>query len=432
VHVAFQVSGEGNVVDVVFAPGSFSHLDLDWDWPGEGEWMERVSGFARLIRFDKRGTGLSDRVTDAATLEERTDDIVAVMDAAGSEQAVIAGYSEGGNMAMLFAATYPERTRGLILGGTQARWWRSDDFPYPVWSREEYERVVADLEREGVTDEWLFGAGAGIALTDPAMREMTYRYAQAAVTPSAVAALERMNMQIDTRSIAPAVRVPTLVINATNDPVSPVGGARWLADAIPNASLVTFDAATHSGLSDDEEVLLRVEEFVTGVRPAPPTNRVLATVMFTDIVGSTRTAGKLGDRKWTRLLDEHHRRSRDQIARYRGREVETTGDGFLATFDGPERAVRCASEIGQSLASVGITIRAGVHTGEIVDTGGDISGIAVHLAARIMALAAPGSVLVSRTTRDLIFGSDLRFSDTGPHELKGIDGDWQLYALERP
>jgi class 3 adenylate cyclase len=429
VHIAYQVTGEENPVDLVFAPGSFSHLDLDWDWPGEGEWMDRVSRFARLIRFDKRGTGLSDRVTDAATLEERIDDIRAVMDAAGSKQAVIAGYSEGGNMAMLFAATYPERTRALILSGTQARWWHSQDFPYPVWSLEDYRRIVADLEREGVTDEWLFGAGGGIDGTNAEMRERTYRYAQAAVNPSAVAALERMNMRIDTRSVASAIHVPALVINATNDPVSPVEGARWLADAIPNATLLIFDAATHSGLTDDEEVLARIEEFVTGVRPAPPTDRVLATVLFTNIVGSTETAARLGDRKWSALLDEHHRRTRQQLQRYRGQEMKTTGDGFLATFDGPERGVRCANDICRAVEPIGISIRAGLHTGEVVRSGDDISGIAVHLAARIMALAPSGSVLVSRTVRDLVAGSPLQFADAGTHQMKGIDGGWQVYKL---
>jgi class 3 adenylate cyclase len=429
VHVAYQVTGEGNPIDVVFAPGSLSHLDLDWEWPENVAWIERVSGFARLIRFDKRGTGLSDRVTDAATLEERTDDIRAVMDATGSEQAVIAGYSEGGSMAMLFATTYPERTRGLVLTGTQARWWHSDDFPYPVWSWSDFVRIVESLEREGVTDEWLFGAGAGVDNSDPEVVEAAYRYVRAAASPSAAAALERMNLQIDTRDLVGLIQVPTLVINATNDPVSPVAGARWLAENIPGARLLVFDAASHSSLADDEEVLSTVEEFITGVRPAPRTDRMLATVLFTDIVGSTETVARLGDARWNSLLDEHHRRTRDQLAAYRGQEVKTTGDGFLATFDGPERAVRCATAIHGSLESTGIHVRAGLHTGEVVQTGEDVSGIAVHLAARIMALSRPGQVLVSRTVRDLVVGSQLRFSDAGVHELKGIDGDWQVYEV---
>lgn len=428
VHIAYQVTGPGNPVDLVFAPGSCSHLDLDWEWPGKGVWLEKVSGFARLIRFDKRGTGLSDRVTDAATLEERTDDIRAVMDAVESAEAVISGYSEGGNMAMLFAATYPERTRALILSGTQARWWRSDDFPHPVWSWDDYQRVVADLEREGVNDEWLFGPGAGLDQYDP-MREFAYRYAQAAVSPSAAAALERMNIEVDTRALAPLIQAPTLVVNASNDPVSPIGGARWLAEAIPGATLIEFDASTHTSLTDDAEVLARIEEFVTGVRPAPPTDRVLATVLFTDIVGSTEMATRLGDQRWAYVLEQHDRRTRDQLARFRGHEVKTTGDGFVATFDGPERAVRCATQIAYAVEPLGIRVRAGLHTGEVVQSAADIRGVAVHLAARVMALAPPGRVLVSRTVRDLVVGSTLRFADAGTHRMRGIEGEWQLYDV---
>jgi class 3 adenylate cyclase len=429
VHVAFQVSGEGNPVDLVFAPGSFSHLDLDWEWPGGAEWMDRVGDFARLIRFDKRGTGLSDRVTDSATLEERTDDIRAVMDAVGSREAVIAGYSEGGNMAMLFAATYPERTRGLILSGTQARWWSSEDFPYPAWSKAEYERIIDQLAREGVTDEWLFGAGAGIDDTDPATIEITYRYAQAAVSPRALEALERMNLEIDTREIAGSIQVPTLVINSTNDPVSPIDGARWLAQAIPNATLVAYEAETHSQLADDEDVLAQVEEFVTGARPAPRTNRTLATVMFTDIVSSTEHAADLGDRRWATLLTKHDERSRKEIQRFNGREVKATGDGFLATFDGPERAIRCTTAIRDALPTLGISVRGGLHTGEVIQTGSDIRGIGVHLAARIMALAGPDQVLVSRTVRDLVAGSDIELTDAGTHHLKGFPEEWQVYEV---
>jgi class 3 adenylate cyclase len=351
------------------------------------------------------------------------------MDAADSQEAVIAGYSEGGSMATLFATTYPKRTRGLILAGTQARWWHSDDFPYPVWSHAEYARIVEEFEREGVTDDWLFGSGAGFDGDDPAIRELAYRFAHAAASPSALAALERMNMQIDTRDIVGLVQVPTLVINARNDPVSPLAGAQWLADHIPSARLVTYDAATHSGLSDDEGVLALVEEFVTGVRPAPRTDRTLATVLFTDIVGSTETAARLGDVRWSALLGEHDKRIREQLAGFGGIEVQTTGDGFLATFDGPERGVRCASAIHTALQPTGVKIRAGLHTGELVRTGSDVTGIAVHLAARVMALSQSGQVLVSRTVRDLVAGSTLRFVEAGSHRLKGFDDEWQVYAL---
>jgi class 3 adenylate cyclase len=259
--------------------------------------------------------------------------------------------------------------------------------------------------------------------------DFAYRYVQAAVSPTGAGAPERLNMNIDTRAIAPLIHVPTLVINATNDPVSPVGGAEWLARMIPTATLVTFEAASHSGLTDDDEVLARIEEFVTGVRPTPDAGRVLATVLFTDIVGSTETASRLGDKRWTSLLREHDRRTHEQAARYHGQVIKSTGDGALATFDGPERAVRCAAEIVDTLGSLGISVRAGLHSGEVVQSGADVSGIAVHLAARVMALAPAGHVPVSRTVHDLVVGSSLRFSDAGSHPLKGIEGDWQLYKV---
>jgi class 3 adenylate cyclase len=430
VNVAYQVTGEQNAVDLVSAPGAMSHLELDWDWPEVTAWIERLSGFARLIRFDKRGTGLSDRVTDAATFEERMDDIRAVMDATESREAVVMGHSDGGNMAALFAATYPERTRGLILFATQARWTRTDDFPYPVLTVAEYRAVIERLEREGPTEEWLFGFGCGIPRSHPEKEAAVYRYARSAVSPAAIAALERMNLEVDMRATLALVRVPTLVVNASGDPISPLAGARWIADTIPGARLVTFEGTSHApGETDDEEALDAIQHFVTGVRPPPRIDRVLATVLFTDIVGSTELATQLGDQGWKTLLSGHRARVRQEIARFSGREVSTTGDGFLATFDGPERAIRCASAIN---GIAGIPVRTGLHAGEVEVLGDDIAGIAVHIAARVMALAVSGQVLMSRTVRDLVVGSSLRLVEAGTHPLKGVDGEWQVYELAGP
>jgi class 3 adenylate cyclase len=430
VVIAFQVTGEGNPIDLVWAPGVVSHLDLDWEFPEWAAFLRGLSSFARLIRFDKRGTGLSDRGIHAATLEERTDDIRAVMDAAESRRAVIAGDSEGGCMACVFAATYPERTRGLILWGTQARWVQAEDYPWG-FPPQEHARIVGELAEHGMTVEYLTGAGCGMP-KDPVIVEFMLRYCRAAASPTQLAALERMNVDMDIRDILPSIRVPTLVMNRVDDPVVPMGAARHLADAIPAAELLAFPGNIHRPIGDDQDAITAAfQEFVTGERPVMHADRVLATVLFTDIVDSTRKAAELGDARWRTLLAAHDGRAKTEIAHYRGSYVHTTGDGLLATFDGPARAVRCARAIGDALRPLGIEIRAGCHTGEIeYTTDGDAQGIAVHIGARIAARAGPDEVLVSGTVRDLVAGSGLAFDDRGTCTLKGVPDEWRLFSVK--
>jgi len=428
VMVAYQVTGEVNPVDLVWAPGTASHLELSSEFPALASLFERLSSFARLIRFDKRGTGMSDRPTDVATLEERTDDIRAVLDAVGSERAFILGNSEGGNMACLFAATHPQRTRGLLLWGVQARWVRTGDYPWGP-SVDEQLAMIDSLAKHGVTDEYLFGSWAGLP---PEAMELHRRLSRAAASPAAYAALERMNLEVDTRDILPRIHVPALVMNRTGDPVANVEAARDLASRIDGARFLEFPGNTHSMAEfEPEEVIAEIQEFVTGTRPAPPVDRVLATVLFTDIVGSTKTAAELGDARWKELLAEHDARSRVEIERHRGRFIDSRGDGLFATFDGPARAVRCAQAIAESVRPLGLEIRAGAHTGEVELVGDRIQGIAVHIGARVASLAGPSEVLVSSTVRDLTAGSGLVYEDAGEHELKGVPDRWRLYRVRR-
>jgi len=329
ISIAYQITGSGPV-DVVWAPGTASHLDLDWEVPSRAHFFERLGSFCRLIRFDKRGTGLSDRPTKMATLEERTDDIRAVMDAAGSARAAIFGNSEGGSMASLFAATFPERTRSLIIWGSQARWVKTDDYPWGL-TEEEQARMIAELRARGATLEYLTGPGAGLGQNlDPALLELGLRYFRAAASPSAFAAYEEMNGQIDIRDILPTIRVPTLVMNRTGDPVAHVDAARDIAARIPGARFVEFPGNTHPLFTPEpERVLAEIQEFVTGTRAAIVPDRVLATVLFLDIVGSTERAAALGDAAWREMLNAYYALVRQELARFRGREIDTAGDGFL-------------------------------------------------------------------------------------------------------
>jgi class 3 adenylate cyclase len=405
-------------------------------WIGNGHpglvFLRRSVRFCRLIRFDKRGTGLSDRPTDAATLEERTDDIRAVMEAVGSRYASIFGGSEGGSMACVFAATHPERTRSLILWGVQARWMQTEDYPWGP-THEQAEHTISLLEREWPSVEYLLGPGAGLGRdVNPAYLEWFMRYARAGASPSAIVALERMNFAIDVRDVLPTIRVPTLVMNRTGDPVANVDAARDIAGRIPGARFVEFPGDTHSLFTiEPERVVAEIEEFVTGTRVTLRTDRALATILFTDVAGSTQAATKLGDAGWRDLLILHYQAAERALSAYGGSEIDRAGDGLFALFDGPTRAIRCAVALRSESAALGLDLRSGVHTGEIERAGSAVRGIAVHLAARVAARAQPGEVLVSSTVKDLVAGSGLAFDDRGEHELKGIPGEWRLYAVER-
>ena len=428
VRIAYQISGDAPV-DLVWAPGTMSHLDLDWEIPERALFFERFSKFCRLIRFDKRGTGLSDRPLKMATLEERTDDIRAVMDDIGIERANIFGVSEGGSMACLFAATYPQRVNSLLVWGAQARWIASPDHPWGQ-TQKEHDEMVAMIDDEWPSFDYLTGPGAGLGRdADPAFIESVGRYMRAAASPSAVRAYEIMNGQIDTRPILPSIQAPTLVMNRTGDPCARVAAARDMASRIPGAKFKEYPGNSHSMMLDDMETILSdIQEFITGERPIDSYDRILATVLFVDIASSTERAAALGDARWRNVLNSYYVIVRKEFSRFRGRERNTTGDGFLATFDGPARGIRCALAITQIVKHLGIDVRASVHTGECELMGDNVGGIAVHTGARIMAKAEPGGVLVSGTVKDLASGSGIDFQDHGVHQLKGIPGEWRLFA----
>jgi class 3 adenylate cyclase len=425
VNIAYQVVGDGPL-DLVLVHVFVSHVDLDWDEPRMAHFQRRLSSFSRLIRFDKRGTGLSDRPGGLPDLETRMDDVRAVMDAVGSEKAALFGYSEGGPMCCLFAATYPERTTALVLYASYAKRQDPDD-DYPWASTRAQRRVHAEeIERNWGQDAHL---GSMAPNADAALRTWWARRTRAAASPGAARDLILMNSQIDVRSILPAIQVPTLVLHRTGDLDVRLEEGRYLAEHIAGARFVEFPGDEHLVLLRADELLDEVEEFLTGTRPAREPDRVLATILFTDIVDSSRRAAALGDRAWRDLLAAHHAAVRRQLDRFQGREVDTAGDGFLATFDGPARAVRCGHAIQQSMRELGLEVRAGVHTGEVELTDGKVAGIAVHTGARVAALAEPGQVLVSSTVKDLVAGSGLEFEERGTHELKGVPGEWRLYAV---
>ncbi len=429
VHIAYQVVGQGPF-DLVYVPGWVSHIELAWEEPTMARFLQRLASFSRLIWFDKRGTGLSDRVPNGKlpTLEERMDDLRAVMDAVGSQRAALFGFSEGGNLAALFAAMHPERTIALVLAHTFAKRIWSPDYPWAP-TPEHREKECEYLEREwGNLMDVAHYAPSKVG--DAAFAQRLATYFRRAASPGAAVALLRMNTQIDIRSILPTIHVPTLVMHRTGDQDVNVAEGRYIAERIPGARFVELAGDDHlPWLGEQGPFLDELQEFLTGVRPAPEYDRVLATVMFTDIVGSTEVAARLGDRAWSDLLGRHHDIARTEITRFRGREINTTGDGFLATFDGPARAVRCAGAMRDAVRPLGIAIRAGVHTGEIELDGDDVGGIAVHICARVAAAAAAGETLVSSTVKDLVSGAGLSFSDRGAHELKGVPGEWRLFSV---
>ena len=424
VHIAYQVVGAG-LIDLVLVPGFVSHVEGWWEEPLCARFLERLASFSRLILFDKRGTGLSDREAGVPTLEQRMDDVRAVMAAAGSERAAVLGISEGGAMSALFAATYPERTAALVLYGTFA------EFRSWVPTPQQFEHFLHAIDETWGTGQSLPRFAPSVA-DDPRIRRWWARFERAGASPGAAMALMRMNSEIDVRHVLPAIRVPTLVLHRTGDVTVDVEAGRYQAAHIPGAKYVELSGVDHLlFVGDSEATLDEIEEFLTGVRPVAEPDRVLATVLFTDIVGSTKLAARLGDRRWRDLLDAHHAAVRRELARVRGREVKTAGDGFLATFDGPARAIRCAGAISATVRTLGIEVRAGLHTGEIELIGEDVGGIAVHVGARVAALAGPGEVLVSSTVKDLVAGSGLRFEDRGVRHLEGIPEEWRLFALKR-
>jgi len=424
VNIAYQLMGDGPF-DLVLISGFVSHLDLDLDEPRMAYFLRRLASFSRLIRFDKRGTGLSDRPGGLPDLETRMDDVRAVMDAVGSERAAFLGYSEGGPMSCLFAATYPERTSALVIYASYAKRQDPDD-DYP-WASTPSERqaYAEQMERDWGVDSDL---GSMAPNADAALRAWWARRARAAASPAAARDLVLMNSLIDTRAVLPTIRVPTLVLHRTGDRDSRVEEGRYLAEHIPGARFVELAGEDHFVSIEADQILDEVEEFLTGTRPAREPDRVLATVLFTDIVGSSQRAAELGDRAWRGLLAAHNSVVRHELERFQGREVDTAGDGFLATFDGPARAVRCARAIQGEIAELGLELRAGLHTGEVELVDGKVAGIAVHTGARVAALAGSGEVLVSSTVKDLVAGSGIRFEDHGEHELKGV-GAWRLYSV---
>lgn len=426
-NIAFSVTGDGP--DLVVAPGFISHLDIMFEEPSIFHFYSRLASFRRVVIFDKRGTGLSDPTMHAPTLEESVDDLRAVMDAAGCKRADILGISEGGAMAMLMTASHPDRVNALVLYGTFSRLLEASDYPLGV--TEEQLATLVDMSAKGWGEGVGLGAWAPSRRDDTVLRQWWARLQRVAASPGMVRNIFALYPQLDIRDVLPAIQVPTLVLHRRNDRMVGVEMGRYLADHIAGAKFVELDGADHLFFTGDADTLLdEVEEFLTGVRPLPAVERVLATVLFTDIVDSTKRAVELGDQRWKELLGRHDAQVRRQLERFRGREVNTTGDGFLAWFDGPARAIRCAMAIRDVLRSLGLEVRAGVHTGEVELRDDDISGIAVHIAARVAAAAGPGEVLASRIVVDLVAGSGLSFAARGEHTLKGVAGEWQLFAVE--
>ncbi|HYP55409.1 MAG TPA: adenylate/guanylate cyclase domain-containing protein [Solirubrobacterales bacterium] len=426
--IAYQVLGEGDL-DLVVAFPFVSHLDLLWENPLMSRFARRLASFARVILFDRRGVGLSDPAGGAPNLEERMDDLRAVMDAAGSERAALLGMSEGATMCMLFAATYPRRTSALVLWGAMARSTAAPDYP---WAPDR--EAVREAQRELVAPMW--GQGATIDIFSPSMaedpqaREFQARFERQAASPMRVNQLFEMFLDTDVRDALPLIQAPTLILHRRGDLAVNYRAGGWLSEHIEGSRYVELEGDDHMPwVGDSDAALAPIEEFLTGVRPVPEPQRVLATVLFTDIVDSTRLASELGDSRWRELLQQHQELVREQLASFEGREIKTTGDGFLATFDGPTRAAECARAVADAMPALGIEVRAGLHCGEVELMDDDVGGIAVHVAARIAARAAPRDVLASRTVRDLAVGSAIRFEPRGRHVLKGVADEWDLYSV---
>jgi len=421
VHIAYQVFGEG-AVDLVFVPGFVSHIENYWDEPNFARWLRRLGNFSRVIMFDKRGTGLSDQVSELPGMDQRMDDVRAVMDAVGIERAAIFGISEGGSLATLFAASHPERSQALIIYGGFARF--SDWIP----TQEALESLFQYIDKSwGSGESWLKFAPTKEG--DLAFQQWWGKFERLGASPGAVTTLMRMNSQIDITEILPSVNVPTLVIHRKDDMVVRVEAGRRLAERIPEAKYVELSGADHLPFvgENSDRILDEMEHFLTGETSTPSVERVLATVVFTDIVGSTAKAQALGDQAWGDLQDLHDKAVRKELARFRGNEIKWTGDGFLVAFDRPARAIQCALAIVSTVRALGLEVRAGIHTGEVDFVKNDIRGIAVHIASRVADLANGGDVVVSRTVKDLVAGSGIAFQDYGTHELKGVPDQWMLF-----
>jgi pimeloyl-ACP methyl ester carboxylesterase len=429
VSIAYQVVGDGPI-DLVMAPGWIFHLEVIWEEPSFERMMRKLTPHFRILLFDKRGTGLSDRSIGASTLEDRMDDIRAVMDAAESEKAVVMGWSEGGTFAAMFAATYPDRTRALIIYAGGARFSRTPDFPFAVAPE------LVDAFVKYVRESWGSGLGSYIVVPsragDEEFRRWWGRYERMSISPSEALALLKVNQDIDVRHILPTISVPTLVLHQREEQFVPVELSRDMADRIPDARFIELPGTDHLfWFGNPTETVDTVVEFVTGTRPQPDIDRVLSTVLFADIVGSTERAAQLGDHRWRDVLDSYYAAADDEIERLRGRRVKTLGDGVLATFDGPARAVRCAQGLAMKTRALGLEVRSGIHTGEIELMGEDVGGIAVHISSRVTDHAGAGEIVVSSTVKDLVAGSGIEFEERGSHELKGVPGRWNLYAVTR-
>jgi class 3 adenylate cyclase len=427
VHIAYQVIGEGTF-DLLFVPGFVSNIETIWQSPEQSAFFRRLASFSRLILFDKRGTGMSDRSSQIFTLEQRMHDVQAILDAVGSKRAALFGISEGGPMSLLYTATYPDRTSALVLYGSYAKRSWAPDYPFG-WKDEQWQTVLDDIEYHWGSPQSLNIAMRAPSIAgDPHTAERIASYYRASASPGAAGAILRMNREIDVRIVLPATRVPTLILHRTAEHVIDVGHARYMAQHIPGAKLIELAGEDHQPwLGDRDTVLNEVEKFLTGKHQVLERERVLATVLFTDIQGSTERAAALGDHSWRELLEAFYAKVHEVLKQYRGREINTLGDGFLAAFDGPARAIRCAGAIRDAVRSLNLEVRCGLHTGECEVVGNDLAGIAVHTGARVAGLAAPGEVLVSQTVRDLVAGSGLSFEDRGIHALKGVPNEWRLF-----
>jgi len=430
VDIAYQVVGDGPI-DLVFVEGFMTHRQVMWELPAYGRFCERLAQFSRLILFDKRGMGMSDRVAGGTTLETRMDDIRAVMDAVGSERAAVMGESEGGPLAILFAAAHPDQTRALILQGAELRERKDESWPWGESTEEELEAYLATLP-----DHW--GQMSDDTPRDvfpsvgpaPWLAEWLSRLFTSAATPNSAEAFIRMAFEIDVREVAPTIRVPTLILHAVDDRICHVENARWFARNIPDARYVELPGGDHLAFFEPDQIIAEIRGFLTGRREAAVPDTSLVSLLFVDVVGSTERAAEMGDRRWADLLAQFHGIVRREIGQFRGSEIDTAGDGFFVSFDGPARAIRCATSIIRAVGALGLDVRAGVHVGELGFVDGKPVGLAVHVGARIGALAAPGEVLVSGTVRDLVAGSGLVFVDRGIQSLRGVSDQWHLFALQ--